>query len=98
MTRLFFLLLLIAAGNQGCGDSDSSGPTDANYDKVEQGMTVSEVTDLLGPASAQTNIGGDGWWGIRYHWQRDGQQTITIDFRSRSFDGVLCADEKHFGW
>jgi hypothetical protein len=69
--------------NGGRGDSNGGKVTKANYDKVKDGMTISEVERILGKGTEQasSNTGGGNLQmsGKVMIWQ-DGMKSISITF------------------
>jgi len=51
-----FLLMLLASGCSGKKDVPFEKITQANFDKVEKGMSLKEVENLMGPAIATHNL------------------------------------------
>lgn len=83
MLRKTLLLCLLAAfvlaGPIGCGSKVSK----SNYDKITDGMTMTEVENLLGKgekATAGVSVGGISITGDVYAW-KDGDKAITVVFK-----------------
>lgn len=66
---LAFALTLAACGGGGVNQ--------ANYDKIENGMTLEQVKDILGEPADGGGIGGLSAGG--YTW-KDGDKSINITF------------------
>ncbi len=80
------VLLLLAATICGCGSKISQ----ANYYRVQYGMTEKEVEDLLGPAHAES-AGQPAGTKVK-SWTRE-TLTLRVEFRDgvvvgRSADGI----------
>lgn len=71
------MLSLLAVVLIGCGGK----PTQANYDKVQNGMTVSQVEGLLGPGAKQAGGMLGGLTGDVYQWKTPDSKTISVTFK-----------------
>jgi hypothetical protein len=70
---------LLAIMMPGCGSKVSKG----NYEKIKEGMTVSEVEDILGKGKkegGEVKILGVTVSGEAYVWE-DGDKKITVVFK-----------------
>jgi hypothetical protein len=100
---LCFLLICSIATLSGCsGDHGDTTPrkiSQGNYDKVEEGMTEAEVTNILGPPSNRTSAsvsrtdpktGTSEQSNSQMSWS-DGVRSITIDF----INGKVSGKKQH---
>ncbi len=71
------LLTLLTVVMVGC----SGKPTQANYDKVDHGMTISQVESLLGKGEKQVAGMLGGITGDIYRWKTPDNQTIHVTFK-----------------
>lgn len=76
---LFATLMLFALLTVGCG----SPVTKANYDRIENGMSLKRVEGILGKGTEQSRSGGDfggiSMSGKAMVWQ-EGNNVITVMF------------------
>jgi hypothetical protein len=63
--------------SNGPGVTNAPGVTKANFDRIEKGMTLQEVEQILGSPGKYT------WGG--YHWEGDDGVTAFVEF---DFDGA----------
>jgi hypothetical protein len=54
--------------------------TEANFDKIEDGMTRKEVVDILGEPTDSGSVGFGGLSGGMAKWEDDDGTVITIQF------------------
>ena len=77
---------LVATMLVGCGKKVSK----ENYDKIQVGMTVAEVEDILGKGekeSAGAEVGGIELTGQVYVW-KDGEKKVTVTFKDGKAVGM----------
>jgi hypothetical protein len=69
------LLIFIFAAVIACG----SAVNQANFDKIQSGMTMNEVVEILGPPAETSEVGFAGISGTTSKWQHN-DNAIVINF------------------
>jgi hypothetical protein len=69
------LLVFVLAAVIACGSSVNQ----ANFDKIETGMTQKEVDEILGPPTETSEVGFAGISGTTSKWQHN-DSAIVINF------------------
>ena len=70
LLKVFILAAVIACG---------SAVNQANFDKIQSGMTMNEVVEILGPPTETSEVGFAGISGTTSKWQHN-DSAIVINF------------------
>lgn len=75
MKRNSILMILVLGTIIACGSSVNQ----ANFDKIETGMTQQEVGEILGPPTETSEVGFAGFSGNTSKWEHN-DSAIVINF------------------